>query len=186
MIYSWVIATSTDRTPNKARTFAFVAGGLLPDIPTYVFFFVHTFLIGSSQQDMWQTLYFDSAWSPIITLSHSLLIWPFLLLFATVTKRTLLEFFAASALLHVVIDFFVHNDDAYRHFWPLSDWKFLSPLSYYDPQYYGQWVGAIDAIIIIGLLVWLMTIYKSRSARTGIGIVILLYVASTILPYLIY
>lgn len=186
MIYSWAVAKATDSRPNKARTLAFVAGGIVPDLPTYVFFFVNTFILGTSQQLMWDTLYFDSIWTPFITLSHSLLLWPLLLLFAAVTKHALLRLFATSALLHVCIDFFVHHDDAYRHFWPISEWKFYSPLSYYDPQYFGNWVSGIDTLLVIGLLIWLTTLYPNNRARIGIAIVIVLYVVAVLLPYLIW
>lgn len=185
MIYSWVFAKATDQRPNKLRTVALVAGGLVPDIPTYAFFCVHTFLIGSAQTDMWSIYYFDSAWSPFITLSHSLLLWPVLLLFATITKRTLLKFFSASALFHITLDFFVHHDDAYRHFWPLSDWQFSSPLSYYDPLYYGNLVSSFDSILIISLLLWLGTVYTNKKARFGILVIVLLYLAALVVSYIL-
>lgn len=180
MIYSWTFAKATDRQPNPLRTLALVSGAFIPDIPTYCFFLVHTVILGTSQQMMWDTLYFNSAWSPFITLSHSLLLWPVLLLFATLAKQQLVQLFAASALVHIILDFFVHHDDAYRHFWPLSDWKFFSPLSYYDPQYYGNWVSTIDSVIIIALLLWLWTVYTSKRARVGIAFIILLYVTTLI------
>ena len=186
MIYGWAVAKATKVEPNKKRTLAFVAGGVVPDLPVYVFFFVHTFLLGSAQSDMWNMYYFDSTWIPVITLSHSLILWPLLLLFAAVTRRTILRFFTTSALLHISLDFFVHHDDAYRHFWPLTEWKFMSPISYWDPQHYGNWVGMIDTVLIISLLVWLSTIYKNRTARIVIGIVIFLYITSVVLPHLIF
>jgi hypothetical protein len=186
MIYGWALAKATKRAPDKPRTLAFVAGGLVPDLPTYVFFFVHTVFLGTSQQTMWDTLYFNSAWSPILTLSHSLLLWPLLLLFAVYTKRTLLTFFTTSALLHILLDFFVHHNDAYRHFWPLTDWKFISPISYWDPRYYGNWVGLLDTVLIIILLLWLLRMYTATKARIGITLIIVLYSISTILPYFIF
>ena len=185
-IYSWAVAKATKQAPDMRRTLVFVAGGVVPDLPVYVFFLVHTFLIGSAQSDMWNMYYFDSAWTPFITLSHSLILWPLLLLFAILMKRTLTKYFAISALLHVSLDFFVHHDDAYRHFWPLTDWKFMSPLSYYDPQYFGNWVSGIDTVLIIGLLAWLSTIYTNTKARVGIAVVVLLYITAGILPYLIF
>ena len=186
IIYSWAIAKATKASPDRRRTLAFIAGGVVPDLPTYAFFFVHTVILGTSQQLMWDTLYFDSAWSPLITLSHSLVLWPFVLLCAAVFKQRLLKYFAISAVLHVSLDFFVHHDDAYRHFWPLTDWKFLSPLSYYDPQYFGNWVSAIDSILVIGLLVWLGTRYTNAKARYGIATIVILYIIAAVLPYLIW
>jgi len=165
MIYSWALAKATDPKPNKRRTLAFVWGGLVPDLPTYAFFIVHTALLGTSQRLMWDVLYFDSAWSPFITLSHSLLLWPVLLLFAALAKRALLRLFAISALLHVSLDFLVHHDDAYRHLWPLSDWKFMSPVSYWDPAYYGNWASLFDAVLVIALLTWLVSHYKKPQKR---------------------
>jgi len=53
MIYSWALAKATDPKPNKLRTLVIVAGGLVPDLPAYVFFFVNTFILGTSQQLMW-------------------------------------------------------------------------------------------------------------------------------------
>jgi hypothetical protein len=177
MIYSWAIAKATKKVPDKRRTLAFVAGGVVPDLPTYAFFFVNTFLLGTSQQLMWDMLYFDSVWSPFITLSHSLILWPIILLFAAILKKNLLKYFAVSALLHVAIDFFVHHDDAYRHFWPLTDWKFFSPVSYYDPQYFGYWVNMSDSILVVALLGWLGTIYtKNTKLQYVIGSLIVLYV----------
>lgn len=177
IIYGWALAKATDQTPNKPRILAFVLGSFLPDLPTYLFFFVHTFIWGTSQQLMWDELYFDSVWTPIITLSHSLLLWPLLLLGATFLKYKLLQYISSAALLHVVMDFFVHHDDAYRHFWPVSDWKFFSPLSYYDPRFFGQWVSLIDAIVIILLLAWLGSRYKTnRAIQITAGLLIILYV----------
>jgi hypothetical protein len=177
MIYSWALAKATDPKPNKLRTLVIVAGGLVPDLPAYAFFFVHTILLGTSQQLMWDVLYFDSAWSPFITLSHSLLLWPVLLLFAALAKRALLRLFAISALLHVSLDFLVHHDDAYRHLWPLSDWKFMSPVSYWDPAYYGNWASLFDAVLVIALLTWLVSHYKNhKKVQSLAAVLIVLYV----------
>ena len=177
MIYSWALAKATDPKPNKLRTLVIVAGGLIPDLPAYTFFFVHTFILGTSQQLMWDVLYFDSAWSPFITLSHSLLLWPLLLLVATLAKQTLLRLFAVSALLHVSLDFLVHHDDAYRHFWPLRDWKFMSPVSYWDPAYYGNWASLFDAVLVIALLTWLVSHYKNhKKVQSLAAVLIVLYV----------
>ena len=177
MIYSWALAKATDSKPNKLRTLGIVAGGLVPDLPAYVFFFVNTFILGTSQQLMWDVLYFDSAWSPFITLSHSLLLWPLLLLVATLAKQTLLRLFAVSALLHVSLDFLVHHDDAYRHFWPLRDWKFMSPVSYWDPAYYGNWASLFDAVLVIALLTWLVSHYKNhKKVQSLAAVLIVLYV----------
>ncbi len=186
IIYGWATAKASESTPNKARTLAFVIGSFLPDIPVYIFFFVNTFILGTSQRLMWDVLYFDSAWTPFFTLSHSLLLWPLLLSFAIILKKRFIQYVASAALLHITLDFLVHNDDAYKHFWPLTDWKFMSPISYWDQSHYGQIVGAVDSVVILGLLAWLYTKYNSRKAKIGIPVIMALYVASLVLPYFIF
>lgn len=186
LIYGWAAAKATERMAVPYRTAAFITGSLLPDVPIYTFFVIHTFILGTKQQYMWDVLYFESAWVPIFTLSHSLMLWPFLFAAGMYLKQHLLMYTAGAATLHVCLDFFVHNDDAYAHFWPLIDWKFISPISYWDPAHFGQIVGAIDAVVILGLLLWLGTKYSGKRARLGIGSIMVLYVASLIAPFFIF
>ena len=187
IIYSWATAKYTEEIPNKLRVLAIITGGFLPDIPTYIFFVVHTFILGTAQSLMWDTLYFDSAWTPFITLSHSLLLWPILLLLAKVLKQKILFWISASAFAHSVLDFFVHHDDAYRHFWPLSDWKFLSPVSYYDPNHFGTLFGLVDFAVVILLLAYLHTLYKKHKwVLLTIRLLMILYILITFTPLLFF
>jgi len=182
IIYSWAVAKASDSKPNKNRTLAIVTGSFLPDVPTYLFFFVHTFILGTAQQTMWDKLYFNSAWSPLITLSHSLLLWPILVLLSMLCKQKILLWVSTSATAHAVLDFFVHNDDAYRHFWPLSDWKFTSPVSYWDPVHFGTLFGLIDFVVVILLLSWLHTQYTYKWTLRAIRSLMVLYVVITFTP----
>jgi hypothetical protein len=47
-------------------------------------------------------------------------------------------------LLHSLGDLPLHHDDAHRHFFPFLDWRFSSPVSYWDPEHHGQWVSLIE------------------------------------------
>lgn len=53
--------------------------------------------------------------------------------------------FSLAALLHIAFDLPVHNHDAYRHFWPFSDWRFYSPFSYYETEHHARWVSLVEA-----------------------------------------
>ena len=191
IIYCWALAKKTEVTeqnsvekPTKKRTLAFVLGALFPDTPTYLFFIVIGLLLGYSGETMWDDMYFNSGWSIPITLTHSFWLWPLLILVGTYFKLNFLKWFSISALLHAVVDFLVHTDDAYRHFWPFSDWKFYSPLSYYRSSEYGNWVSAFDSVLVLGLLAYLYTLYtgKWRILIIGIGI---LYLARLVIEPII-
>ena len=51
-------------------------------------------------------------------------------------KSKLALLFFSSMLLHVLGDIFLHHDDAHGHFFPLSNWRFMSPVSYWDPNHH--------------------------------------------------
>ena len=161
VIYSWAFAKKTEKTAqnNARRTSAFILGAFFPDSPTFIFFIVNSLILGYSGSVMWDDMYFNSAWAIPITLSHSLILWPFLISVSYYFGWKFLQWFSLSALFHSLVDFCVHSDDAYRHFWPLSLWKFHSPLSYYDPHEFGNYVSAFDSVLILGLLTYLYTIY---------------------------
>ena len=191
IIYSWALAKKTEvneqnrvEKQTSKRTLAFVLGALFPDTPTYLFFIVIGLLLGYSGETMWDDMYFNSGWSIPITLTHSFWLWPLLILVGTYFKLNFLKWFSISALLHAVVDFLVHTDDAYRHFWPFSDWKFYSPLSYYRSSEYGNWVSAFDSVLVLGLLAYLYTLYtgKWRILIIGIGI---LYLARLVIEPII-
>ena len=64
--------------------------------------------------------------------------------------------FAAAGLLHLALDFPLHNDDARRHFWPISDWVFESPLSYWDSAHHAAWVApfGLAAVLAAAVVLW--------------------------------
>lgn len=164
IIYSWALAKKTEKVSqnNRKRTVAIVLGALFPDTPTYLFFIVYGLILGYSGPVMWDNLYYNSGWAIPITLTHSFIIWPLLIGISSYAGWKLVKWFSLSAFFHSLVDFCVHTDDAYRHFWPLSDWKFQSPISYYNPAEYGLYVGALDSLFVLGLLGYLFTIYAGR------------------------
>lgn len=176
IIYSWALAKKTngDLAPTvaKKRTLAFVLGALLPDTPTYIFFIVCGLILGYSGEVMWDDMYFNSGWSIPITLTHSFLLWPALITASTYFGWKFLRWFSISALFHTIVDFFVHTDDAYRHFYPLSNWKFHSPISYYNPAEYGIYVGLFDTVLVLFLLSYLYQIYRQKTTKWPLYIIV--------------
>ena len=53
-----------------------------------------------------------------------------------------------SLLLHTLGDLPLHHDDGHRHFFPFLDWRFESPVSYWDPAHYGLWFSLVEATAV--------------------------------------
>lgn len=53
-------------------------------------------------------------------------------------RRRILLWFLLGWFGHTVADFLTHVDDTRPVFWPVSNWEWSSPISYYNPLYYGQ------------------------------------------------
>ena len=70
-----------------------------------------------------------------------------------------------AALLHLVLDFGLHHDDGRAHFWPISNWIFESPVSYWDSRHFGQIVGPIEVLLSLACCVWLWTRHLGRWMR---------------------
>lgn len=77
-------------------------------------------------------------------------------------NRTTSSKFFALLFPHSVMDFFVHADDAYAHFYPWSMWRFHSPVSYWNPAHYGQYVSAVE---ILFALVAIWVLWKRTDSR---------------------
>jgi len=97
---------------------------------------------------IWSDLYFRPHWQLFFDLFNSI---PLLGLAALVSWRVgatgALAFFA-SMLLHCLSDLPLHNDDAHAHFRPITSWRFQSPISYWDPRYYGHLFAAAETLLV--------------------------------------
>lgn len=158
-------------------------GGIVPDIITYIFYLYYRFFQGVSSTVIWDSLYFNSPWSPFITLSHSFILWTTIIFFAVVFTWPLLRWLAIGALFHTVVDFFVHNEDAYANFWPLSNWRFESPISYWDPNLFGLIVSRFDAIFVIIILIIFYKEIKNIAVKIGIIGLIIFYLFMSLGPH---
>jgi hypothetical protein len=131
-------------------------GGLLPDISTYLFYLYYS-IIGASPFEIWDKIYFLPVWQNYFGLTHSLWLWPICFIISFYKKWRLATYFFSSVLLHVILDFCLHATDGYSHFVPFSDFKFYSPISYYDPKYFGDYVSIIE---LFGYITCSFILYK--------------------------
>lgn len=70
--------------------------------------------------------------------------------------------FAAGCLLHTLGDIPLHHDDGPLLLFPLNwEWRFFSPISYWDPAHYGRQWGRLELILDVLLLLYLAVLYRS-------------------------
>jgi hypothetical protein len=172
------------KVPRTA--WAAAAGGLLPDLPMFVIVGILR-ATGYSFDDIFGRLYWSNWWQICNAIGHNIILWTALLAIALYTKRhkkllsmgkaNMLLAFSASALLHSCVDFFVHREDAHMHFWPLSNWKFVSPVSYYDRAHFGGPFSLFEAVIGIFMAVSLFRTFKSKLVRAALALCIAMYAA---------
>ncbi len=89
---------------------------------------------------------------------------------ALALRNRLATAFAGAGLLHVATDFPLHNDDARPHFWPLSDWVFESPLSYWDSDHHAAYVAPLELLVVLIATLVLWRRWPHWGARLGVAV----------------
>ncbi len=140
---------------TKLMTLAILLGALLPDILMFVFYFVQRFVVGLPEAQIWEQAYFLPHWQNIFDVFNSIPLIVVLFLISRYLGSVFFQVLSLSMLLHCGFDFLVHNDDAHRHFYPLSDWRFISPVSYWDPEHYGRLFTVVETVMVLAALVWI-------------------------------
>jgi hypothetical protein len=146
-----------------------VAGAVLPDVPIFLFYGYERWIERAPERAIWSSLYFDPGWQAVFDLAHSL---PLMLAGFAIAARLGARRWAALALsmaLHAAVDFCVHAEDAHRHFFPFSDWRFHSPLSYWDPRHHGLLGAGLEAGLVV---VSSIALYRRYPAGVGRAVVV--------------
>lgn len=177
--------------PGWPATSALVVGALLPDMPMFGFYAYQKFLRGRTEAEIWSEnpeapgLYFDPAWQLFFDWFNSLPLVALVMLLcwwlgqdadggaAAAWRWGLLC--AASAGLHQLCDLPLHHNDAHRHFLPLTDWRFASPVSYWDPNHFGRVALPVELLLTIAGCVWLLGAGRPSASRWVGGVTLGLY-----------
>ena len=96
--------------------------------------------------------------------------WGVVLALGLALRRTWVIALAGAALLHIGLDFPLHHDDGRAHFWPISNWIFESPVSYWDPAHYGSILTPIELLVSWGVCVWLWLRFDGWPMRSLIAV----------------
>ena len=141
---------------RKVMTAALL-GGFLPDFSLYFMFFWHKLVLQTPTQTIFNDLYFSDYWQKIFAMDNSFIVWGIVLGLALFLRSEWMIAMSGAALVHLLCDFPLHVDDARAHFWPLTMWKFESPISYWDSTHHGNIVSTLEFLLIgvmLGVLWW--------------------------------
>lgn len=166
-------AAAFSRRDQRTVTAATLFGGLFPDLSLYVMAGVSMFILEISPQRVFNELYFSDTWQQIFAIDNSFILFGLLLGWAVWAKRLGWIAFSGAAFLHLVLDFPFHGEDARMHFWPVTDWKFDSPWSYWDHRAGATIIGPLEA----GLSIVAVTILWLRHLNWPFRIFILILLA---------
>ena len=148
---------------------AIALGALLPDIMMMVFY-AYEKLMGVPERIIWGQHYQQTAWQNIFDLTNSIPIFLIVALICFYFKKFVWVFLCASSIIHCILDFWVHREDAHRHFYPFFEYRFFSPVSYWDTRYYGDVMGALEILLFtLGcLFLWMKNRADGQQMRPGI------------------
>lgn len=124
---------------------AVIAGAVVPDLPI-VFLYLRERARGTKDEIIWSEVYQRRHWLAIIHGAHSLPLCALATLLSWIFASPALAAFFCSMSAHSLCDLPVHAHDAHRHFFPFSNYRFISPISYWDPRYHGRTVALVEAL----------------------------------------
>ncbi len=159
------------KTIAPKHNIAITIGAILPDIPIFIFYIISKYMYNMSEAKIWEEAYYEPIWQNIIATSHSI---PIALIGFLICWRLDWKWGAilcVSMVFHCLLDLPVHNDDAHRHFYPFSDYRFYSPVSYWDINHHAKIVAGVEAALVLIASPIVMGLLKTPYTK-GILIVI--------------
>jgi len=166
--FTWALAKHGVKA-GRAAGIAGAVGASLPDLPAVAgtaYYVGAAFLSGGwssmHSEGILDKIYFHGPFGATGSALHSavpvvalLLYW--LLKLGRRDPRRILLWFLLGWFGHTIANFLTHVDDVRPLFWPITDWTWSSPVSYYNPRYHGREFFAINhglmLLIIVGLFI---------------------------------
>jgi len=154
-------------------------GALIPDLAMFVFYLWLRFATDIPEGQIWRVEYYRPFWQTLFDWFNSI---PLAVLGVGVmlyAQQAGLALLFASILLHCLGDLPLHHDDGHRHFLPFSNFRFESPVSYWDPAHYGGIFGPIEMVLMAIASVYVFRRVRSRWTKG-------LLLVANLLPPLVY
>ena len=161
-----LVGTALFAQPGRKGTYiAALAGAMLPDLSLYVMVVVSIWGMGVPADTVFREYYYSDAWQAVFAVDNSFILWGAGFALALRLRSAPAIAFAASGLVHLALDFPLHTHDARMHFWPVSDWVFVSPVSYWDHRAHAGIVGPIEVAFSLGAAFWLWQRFRHPGVR---------------------
>lgn len=159
---------------------AIVFGALLPDLSLFVMF-GYAMLTGIPSSVIWSEMYYADFWQWLGALSNSIPVYLTLSALSAAylraatykqqsttnlqTSQSGIRFYkfgcvvltlSLAALAHCLTDLPLHHDDGHPHFWPISNWIYASPVSYWDVRHNAFFWVPIECItgLVLVAVIW--------------------------------
>lgn len=153
---------------NRSWVWRFAFAGIVPDLPYAVllaYYSLRLHVNGFADLSAW-----DLVWqSPLSRALHSFVPWSAVALVGMCwarrpLRRTLVPILAGW-LSHIVVDALTHHSDGYPIFYPLSMYRFPTPISYWEPAYHGGAFMALDTGCMLVLMAHYLTTRQQQAWR---------------------
>ena len=173
---------------NAAKfVIAIAAGAVLPDL-FMILFYAYEKLLGTPEQVIWQDHYYRPFWQNLFDTTNSLPLLGIALAVAWYTRHRAWALLFASMMIHCLLDFPVHHDDGHRHFFPFSEFRFRSPVSYWDPEHYGNLVAFVEmASFLFGaVFLWRGKGNGAKRAKTTRLRIVIILTATVYIGFIVF
>jgi hypothetical protein len=154
---------------DQPAILAVVSGAVAPDIPLFIFYAWVKGVRRLPEGQIWTQAYNHPFWQRWIDWCHSIPLAGLAAWGCWCIGWVPATCFFISMILHSVGDLPVHHDDAHKHFLPVSQYRLMSPFSYWDPKHHGRTVALLEIILV---LVASIFIFPTLGNELGQGLVI--------------
>jgi membrane-bound metal-dependent hydrolase YbcI (DUF457 family) len=141
------------RQPGTRRAWIFL-GAVLPDLPMFGFYLFETLFHGEPAARIFGELYFQPGWQALFNVFHSIPLFLLIAFWSWWRRSAAGQAFATSLLLHSLVDWPTHLEDAHAYLWPLWRQPLPGVISYWHPGS-PLWVAELAIIAAaVGWVAW--------------------------------
>lgn len=173
------------QTIAPQQNIAITIGAILPDMPIFLFYFMAKYIYKLPESKIWSEAYYEPLNQDLVALFHSI---PLAVIGLGICFYLDWQFgtvLCISIICHSLLDLPVHNSDAHRHFFPFSNYRFISPFSYWDVNHYAKYIAGIEVLLVLIANPLILDLLKSHFTKGLIILIDLLYVFSYVRFYLL-